>query len=72
VDDAWMLAVRTAAAYVEKNLAATLEPDALPNAFRWRPRPLSRGVPSGTGEIAVLRLPDSRPTLRWDEFVPPY
>src|SRR5688572_23265895 len=36
VDDMWMPAVRTAVAYVEKNLGATLEPDALPNAFRWR------------------------------------
>lgn len=72
VDDTWMPAVRTAVAYVEKNLAATLEPDALPNAFRWRRRPLSRGVPSGAGEMAVLRLPGKRPTFSWDEFVPPY
>jgi predicted O-methyltransferase YrrM len=72
VDDMWMPAVRTAVAYVEKNLAATLEPDALPNAFRWRRRPLSRGVPAGAGDIAVLRLPRQRPVLRWDEFVPPY
>jgi predicted O-methyltransferase YrrM len=34
VDDVWMPAVRTAVAYVEKNLGATLEPDALPGAFR--------------------------------------
>lgn len=72
VDDMWMPAVRTAVAYVEKNLGATLEPDALPNAFRWRNRPLSRGVPGGTGDTAVLRLPSERPALRWDEFVPPY
>ena len=72
VDDMWMPAVRTAVAYVEKNLGATLEPDALPNAFRWRTRPLSRGVPGGTGDTAVLRLPSERPALRWDEFVPPY
>ena len=72
VDDMWMPAVRTAVAYVEKNLGATLQPEALPNAFRWRKRPLSRGVPSGTGDIAVLRLPRERPALRWDEFVPPY
>jgi predicted O-methyltransferase YrrM len=72
VDDMWMPAVRTAVAYVEKNLAATLEPDALPGAFKWRHRPLSRGVPSGTGDTAVLRLPSERPDLRWDEFVPPY
>jgi predicted O-methyltransferase YrrM len=72
VDDMWMPAVRTAVAYVEKNLGASLEPEALPNGFRWRRRPLSRGVPSGTGDTAVLRLPSERPQLRWDEFVPPY
>jgi predicted O-methyltransferase YrrM len=72
VDDMWMPAVRTAVAYVESNLGANLEPDALPGAFRWRNRPLSRGVPGGTGDTAVLRLPSERPALRWDEFVPPY
>ena len=72
VDDMWMPAVRMAVAYVEKNLGAILEPHALPSAFRWRKRPLSRGVPSGTGDTAVLRLPSKRPALRWDEFVPPY
>jgi predicted O-methyltransferase YrrM len=72
VDDMWMPAVRTAVAYVEKNLGATLEPDALPNAFGWRRRALSRGVPSGTGDTAVLRLRSERPAPRWDEFVPPY
>jgi predicted O-methyltransferase YrrM len=72
VDDMWMPAVRTAVAYVERNLAATLEPNALTNGFRWRRRRLSRGVPAGTGDTAVLRLPKERPALRWDEFVPPY
>jgi len=72
VDDMWMPSVRMAVAYVEKNMAATLEPEALPNAFRWRHRPLSRGVPSGTGDMAVLRMPSERPAPRWDEFVPPY
>jgi predicted O-methyltransferase YrrM len=72
VDDMWMPAVRVAVAYVERNLGATLEPDALPDGFRWRRRPLSRGVPGGTGDMAVLRLPSQRPELRWDEFVPPY
>jgi predicted O-methyltransferase YrrM len=72
VDDMWMPAVRTAVAYVERNLAVTLEPDAVPNAFRWRRRRLSRGVPSGTGDTAVLRLPNERPKPRWDEFVLPY
>jgi predicted O-methyltransferase YrrM len=72
VDDMWMPAVRTAVAYVERNLGATLEPEAMPDGFRWRRRPLSRGVPGGTGAVAVLRLPSERPELRWDEFVPPY
>jgi predicted O-methyltransferase YrrM len=72
VDDMWLPAVRTAVAYVERNLAVTMETDALPNAFRWRRRPLSRGVPGGTGDTAVLRLPKERPKPRWDEFVPPY
>ena len=72
VDDMWMPAVRTAVAYVERNLAATLETDALPNGFRWRRRLLRRGVPGGSGDTAVLRLPKERPALRWDEFVPPY
>jgi predicted O-methyltransferase YrrM len=71
VDDMWMPSVRTAVAYVERNLGAALEPDALPDGFRWRRRPLSRGVPSGSGDMAVLRLPAERPELRWDEFVPP-
>jgi predicted O-methyltransferase YrrM len=72
VDDMWMPAVRTAVAYVERNLAVTMETNALPNAFRWRRRRLSRGVPGGTGDTAVLRLPKERPKPRWDEFVPPY
>src|SRR5688500_15782199 len=72
VDDMWMPAVRTAVAYVERNLALTMEPDALPNAFRWRRRLLRRVVPGGTGETAVMRLPKERPALRWDEFVAPY
>jgi predicted O-methyltransferase YrrM len=72
VDDMWMPAVRTAVAYVVRNLAVTLEPDALPNAFRWRRRLVRRGVPTGTGDTAVLRLPKERLALRWDEFVPPY
>lgn len=72
VDDMWMPAVRMAVAYVEKNLAAILEPDALPGGFKWRRRPVSRGLPSGTGDTAVLRLPSERPELHWDEFVPPY
>ena len=72
VDDMWMPAVRMAVAYVERNLGVTLEPEALPNGFRWRRRPLTRGIPSGKGDTAVLRLPSEHPDLRWDEFVPPY
>jgi len=72
VDDMWMPAVRTAVAYLEKNLGASLEPDRLPGAFRWRRRPLTRGIPGGTGDTAVLRLPKERPEPGWDEFVPPY
>jgi predicted O-methyltransferase YrrM len=72
VDDMWMPAVRTAVAYVEKNLGVTLEPDSLPSGFRWRRRPWSRGVPNGSGDTAVLRLPADRPALRWDDFSPPY
>jgi predicted O-methyltransferase YrrM len=73
VDDTWMPAVRAAVAYVERNLAVALEPEALPDGFRWSRRPrVGGGVPRGVGEMAVLRLPDSPPELRWDEFVPPY
>ena len=72
MDDMWMPSIRTAVAYAERNLAVTLEPDALPDAFRWRHRPWRRGVPSGTGGLAVLRCPAERPELRWDAFVPPY
>jgi predicted O-methyltransferase YrrM len=72
MDDMWMPSIRTVVAYAERNLALTLEPAALPNAFRWRPRPWRRGVPRGTGGLAVLRCPGQRPELRWDAFVPPY
>jgi predicted O-methyltransferase YrrM len=71
VDDMWMPSIRTAVSYVEKNLGLTLEPQALPGAFRWRRR-LTKGVPRGTGDTAVLRTPRERSELRWDEFVPPY
>jgi predicted O-methyltransferase YrrM len=72
VDDMWMPSVRVAVSYAERNLAATLEPDALPNGFRWNRRAFSRGVPGGSGAMAVLRLPWERPELRWDDFVAPY
>ena len=73
VDDMWMPSVRTAVAYMERNLGLALEPDAMSGAFSWRQRrPLSRRVPRGTGTMAVLRLPPERPRPRWDEFVPPY
>jgi predicted O-methyltransferase YrrM len=72
VDDTWMPAVRLAVAYVERNLGATLVPDALPDAFRWRPpRPFRRGVPRGRGSTAVLRLAAERPKPAWDAFVAP-
>jgi predicted O-methyltransferase YrrM len=70
VDDMWMPSVRTAVAHMEGNLGATLEPDALPNGFRWRRR-LGRRVPPVRGDMAVLRLPREPMELRWDEFVPP-
>jgi predicted O-methyltransferase YrrM len=72
VDDMWMPSVRTAVAYVERNLGVTLEPDALPNGFRWRRRPLRRGPPGGRGDMAVLRLPNEPAKPGWDAFVAPY
>jgi predicted O-methyltransferase YrrM len=72
VDDMWMPSVRTAVAYVERNLGASLEPDALPNGFRWRRRPMKRGVAGGRGDMAVLRLPSEPTKPRWDAFVAPY
>ena len=72
MDDTWMPSIRTVVAYAERNLGLNLEPDALPGGFRWRPRPWRRGVPSGSGGLAVLRCPAERPELRWDAFVPPY
>ena len=72
VDDMWMPSVRTAVAYVERNLDVTLEPDALPNGFRWRRRPLKRGPPGGRGDMAVLRLPSEPAKPGWDAFVAPY
>jgi predicted O-methyltransferase YrrM len=72
MDDMWMPSIRTAVAYAERNLALTLDPYALPGAFRWRRRPWRRGVPGGSGGLAVLRCPAQRPELRWDAFVPPY
>jgi predicted O-methyltransferase YrrM len=71
VDDMWMPSIRTAVSYVENNLGLTLQPDALPTAFRWHRR-LTRRIPGATGDISVLRMPPERPELRWDEFVPPY
>jgi len=68
VDDMWLPAVRVAVAYCERNLGLELQPE----GFRWRRRRLRRGVRDGTGDTAVLRLPSSRPELRWDQFVAPY
>ena len=72
MDDMWMPSIRTAVAYAERNLGLALEAGALPDGFRWRARRWRRGVPSGTGGLAVLRCPAQRPELRWDAFVPPY
>jgi predicted O-methyltransferase YrrM len=72
IDDMWMPSVRMAVAYAERNLGARLEPTALPNGFRWRRRRLARGVPGGSGDMGVLRLPEQPPKLGWDEFVAPY
>jgi predicted O-methyltransferase YrrM len=72
VDDMWMPSIRTAVAYIEKNMGLALEPEALADGFRWRRRPLARGVPAGRGGLAVLRTPAEPPDLRWDAFVPPY
>jgi predicted O-methyltransferase YrrM len=71
VDDMWMPAVRLAVAYVERNLDLMLEPDALPGAFSWRRASrLRRGVPEGTGAMAVLRVPTHPPPRPWDRFDP--
>jgi predicted O-methyltransferase YrrM len=71
VDDMWMPSARMAVAYVERNLGAALDPRALPDGFRWSRRGRARGVPRGSGEMAVLRLPHERPELGWDDFVAP-
>jgi hypothetical protein len=71
VDDMWLPSVRTAVAYVERNLGLRLEPQTLADGFRWRRRRLGHGVPGVTGDTAVLRLPRERPHPAWDEFVPP-
>jgi predicted O-methyltransferase YrrM len=69
VDDMWMPAVRLAVAYVGRNLDMTLEPDALPGAFTWARRSsLRRGVPEGSGGMAVLRTPADPPPRPWDRF----
>jgi predicted O-methyltransferase YrrM len=70
LDDLWMPSIRMAVSYAERNLGLTLEPEAIPNAFRWRRR-LTPGVPRGRGNFAVLRTPLERPELRWDGFVAP-
>jgi predicted O-methyltransferase YrrM len=71
VDDMWMPGVRLAVAYVERNLDHKLEPDALPDGFRWRrPSKLRRGLPEGRGGMAVLRVPTNPPPRPWDRFDP--
>ena len=69
VDDMWMPGVRLAVAYVERNLDLRLERDALPSGFSWRRRSkLRRGIPDGTGGMAVLRTPKDPPPRPWDRF----
>lgn len=70
-DDMWMPSVRTAVAYVERNLDLELEPTAVPDAFSWR-RGLRRrrGAPEGSGRMAVLRVPSAPPARPWDRFDP--
>ena len=72
VDDMWMPSVRLAVSYVERNLDLELEPNALPGGFSWRRRRsrLSRGIPDGSGRMAVLRTPLERPPRPWDRFEP--
>jgi predicted O-methyltransferase YrrM len=71
LDDLWMPSIRTVVSYAERNLELTLEPDAVPNGFRWRRR-LRPGIRRGKGNLAVLRTPLERPELRWDQFEAPY
>lgn len=69
VDDMWMPSVRLAVSYVERNLDLELEPEALPNGFSWSRRlRLRRSVPSGCGDVAVLRNPSDPPSRPWDRF----
>jgi predicted O-methyltransferase YrrM len=71
VDDMWMPGVRLAVAYVERNLDLVSEPGALPGGFRWRrASKLRRGIPEGSGEMAVLRVPTDPPPRPWDRFDP--
>jgi predicted O-methyltransferase YrrM len=73
VDDVWMPAIRLAVAYFETNLGLELvAEDVAPGAFRWtRKPPWSReSVPSGTGELAVLRQPTFERERGWDDFIP--
>lgn len=71
VDDMWMPSVRAAVSYVESNLDLELEPKALPSGFSWSRRSrLTRGVPKGSGDVAVLRNPADPPPRPWDRFEP--
>jgi predicted O-methyltransferase YrrM len=72
VDDLWMMPVRLAVSYAERNLGWELLPAAMTRAFRWRrPRNLPGRRLRGTGELAVLRRPARRPDRAdWDRFVP--
>lgn len=69
VDDMWMPSVRLAVSYVERNLDLELQPKALPGGFSWSRRSrLGRGVPKGSGDVAVLRNPVGPPARPWDRF----
>jgi predicted O-methyltransferase YrrM len=72
IDDVWMPAIRLAVSYFESNIGLELlSPDEVPHAFRWTRKRLWRGsVPSGTGDLAVLRQPTVERERGWDDFVP--
>lgn len=72
VDDLWMPSIRLAVSYVERNLGWELLPDAMSRGFRWkRVRDLPGRRLRGTGNVAVLRRPDERPSRSdWDRLVP--
>jgi predicted O-methyltransferase YrrM len=70
VDDMWMPSVRMAVAFFEANLGLELQPDAVPDGFRWTPRPPWRKVRPGKGQTAVLRKPMTPVQRGGEHFVP--